>query len=131
MAKFDPTRLIQQLQNTGLAIKDNPLYQLLFQMLRAMALINAEQNAASSSGSSSATVINQVIQQIISDSDSGGGGEPGPPGIPGIDGANGMIPYFIASTETFTIPLYKQAVFAMNIDNEGILVVDGFLIEVD
>src|SRR5690349_508174 len=75
MANFDPTRLIVQLQNTGLAIKDNPQYQLLYQMLKAMAAINSQQNASSSSSSSS-TVINQTIQQIMS-SDEGGSEEPG------------------------------------------------------
>lgn len=43
---------------------------------------------------------------------------------------SGMVPYFIASDETFTVPLYKQALFTMTIDNEGILEVDGFLLEV-
>lgn len=55
----------------------------------------------------------------------------GPPGLRGIDGVNGMVPYYIAPTESFNIPEYKQALFAMNIDNEGILEIDGFLIEVD
>lgn len=40
----------------------------------------------------------------------------------------GMVPYFIASGETYTVPIYKQAPFAMVIDNAGTLVVDGFLI---
>jgi len=137
MANFDPTRLIVQLQNTGLAVKDNPLFQLLFQMLKAMAKINSEVNGVISGGGSSGggvTNITQFIQQFGLDSGSGdstsGDVIPGPPGTPGEDGANGMVPYYIAPSETFIVPLYKQALFAMNIDNEGILEVDGFLIEV-
>lgn len=42
----------------------------------------------------------------------------------------GMVPYFIATGETFTVPLYKQALYVLPIDNEGTLVIDGFLIEV-
>ena len=139
MANFDPTRLIVQLQNTGLAVKDNPLFQLLFQMLRAMATINSEVNgfiSGGSSGGGSSTVINQIIQQLNLDSGSGDSSSdglviPGPAGANGVAGANGMVPYFIALTETFIVPLYKQALFAMNIDNEGILEVNGFLIEVN
>lgn len=40
----------------------------------------------------------------------------------------GMVPYAIASGETYTVPVNKQAPFAMIIDNAGTLVVDGFLI---
>jgi len=47
-----------------------------------------------------------------------------------VTGSEG-IPYFIATGETFIVPEFKQALFSMNIDNEGILEVDGFLIEVN
>lgn len=43
----------------------------------------------------------------------------------------GMVPTFIAAGETFTVPTNRQALYAMPIDNEGILIVDGFLINVD
>lgn len=43
----------------------------------------------------------------------------------------GMLPYYIAPTESFTVPLYYQAPQGMDIDIEGTLTVDGFLIEVD
>lgn len=43
----------------------------------------------------------------------------------------GMVPYFIASGDTFTVPEFKQALFAMTIDVEGVLDVSGVLIEVD
>jgi hypothetical protein len=42
-----------------------------------------------------------------------------------------MPPYFIDTTETFTVPLYKQVLFAETIDNLGTLDVLGHLIEVD
>lgn len=41
-----------------------------------------------------------------------------------------MVPYLIASGETYTVPLNKQALFEMVIDNQGTLVVDGYLIMV-
>jgi hypothetical protein len=50
--------------------------------------------------------------------------------IPG-EPSSSMVPTFIPSGSTFKVPLYKQAMFAMTIDNEGILDVAGFLIEVD
>ncbi len=45
-------------------------------------------------------------------------------------GADGMVPYYIAAGDTFTVPLYKQALFEMDIDVVGTLTVDGFLIQV-
>ena len=42
----------------------------------------------------------------------------------------GFVPYFIPADTTFTVPLYSQALFTMPIDAEGLLVVDGFLVEV-
>lgn len=66
-------------------------------------------------------------------------GEDGEAGIPGLSVAGtstpststSFVPYFIASGETFSVPINKQALFAMTIDNEGILDIDGFLIQVD
>ncbi len=43
----------------------------------------------------------------------------------------GFVPYFIPAGDTFIVPLYDQALFAMSIDVEGIIRVDGFLIQVD
>jgi hypothetical protein len=43
----------------------------------------------------------------------------------------GMVPTFIAAGETFMVPANRQALFTMAIDNEGILDVEGFLVEVD
>jgi len=44
--------------------------------------------------------------------------------------STGMVPYRILSGETYTVPLNKQALFEMTIDNEGSLVVDGYLVMV-
>jgi hypothetical protein len=43
---------------------------------------------------------------------------------------DGTVPYFIPDGETYTVNLYKQALFNMIIDVEGTLEVNGFLIEV-
>jgi hypothetical protein len=59
-------------------------------------------------------------------------GPQGPQGAQGAQGADGpMVPYYIAPGETFTVPVFKQATYAMTIDNEGTLVLDGYLILVD
>lgn len=42
-----------------------------------------------------------------------------------------LVPYFIPADETYTVPLYSQGLFSMIIDVEGILDVEGYLIEVD
>jgi hypothetical protein len=44
--------------------------------------------------------------------------------------AAGSVPTFIAADEVFIVPVNRQALFAMTIDVEGSLVVDGYLIEV-
>ncbi len=48
----------------------------------------------------------------------------------GASAGGGMVPYFIATGETFTVSEYKQALFVLPIDCEGSLVVDGYLLEV-
>lgn len=139
MSTIDPSRLYTQLQNTGLANKDSPLYQLIRELIGTISKINIDVNGLlipSGSGTPSST--SGIIQQLQGFFDIDGGsyyqGDDnglmiGPPGIPGLDGP--MVPYHILPAEIFTVPLYKQALFAMNILNEGMLVVDGFLIEVD
>jgi hypothetical protein len=42
-----------------------------------------------------------------------------------------FVPTFIADDETFTVPANRQALFAIDIDNEGTLEINGFLIQVD
>jgi len=62
--------------------------------------------------------------------------------IPGVDdgweqliesdaSASSMVPYYVPPLTLFTVPEYKQALFAMDITVDGFLVTDGFLIEVD
>lgn len=43
----------------------------------------------------------------------------------------GMVPTHILSGESFTVPVRRQALFTVPIDNEGILLVDGVLEAVD
>jgi hypothetical protein len=45
--------------------------------------------------------------------------------------SGGMVPTYIAPTETFTVPEFRQALFAQMIDNEGTMLIDGALIGVD
>lgn len=66
---FDPSRLLVQLQNTGLANKDNPLFQLLFQMIRALTdlftLVNSLTGGGGGGGGGSVIINNTTIQQMI------------------------------------------------------------------
>lgn len=137
MPVFRQDRLYSALLTSGLQVKDPPLYQVIYQLIGALNLITNGLNTVTSGGgggggSSTINNFNTIQQLLLSDSDSGGSSDglviPGPAGA---DGINGMVPYFIASGEIFTIPVFKQALFSMNIDNQGILVIDGFLIEVD
>lgn len=130
MAAYDVNRLYTLLLNTRLQTRDNPLYQVIHELIKSLASVNKETNSIISGGGS--TVINQtnVIQQLLLEQ--GESGEDGFPGTPGsIIESSLFVPYFIALTEKFIVPEFKQALFAMNIDVEGILEVDGFLIEVD
>lgn len=43
----------------------------------------------------------------------------------------GFVPTYIGPTETFTVPENKQALYAVPIENDGVIVVDGALVEVD
>lgn len=52
-----------------------------------------------------------------------------PPASAGAGDA--MVPYYIATDDTFTVPLYKQALFSTPIEIDGALVVNGVLIGVD
>lgn len=59
---------------------------------------------------------------------------PGGDGIDWVDpstiAADGLVPYYIASGDTYTVPLYKQALYSTEIDNGGTLDVIGLLLEV-
>ena len=126
----DLTQLKSILLTSGLQQTNNALWQVINSLIDALGksndVLTTEINNAGG------TTINETIQLlslITGDSDGGGGDTiPGPKGEPG---ANGMVPYYIAPSEVFNVPIYKQALFSMNIDNEGSLVIDGFLIEVD
>jgi len=48
-----------------------------------------------------------------------------------VSATGALVPTFIASGDTYTVPANRQALFATNIDNEGILDLEGVLIEVD
>lgn len=130
-------RLQATLLISGLQQKDQPLYQVISQLISALQQVaNTVISGGSSGGGSSVTNnIFNTIQQIDIAGSSSDGEEPmvipGPPGTNGTGGEESFVPYYIAPTETFIVPIYKQALFGMNIDNEGILEVDGFLIEVD
>lgn len=131
---FDPARLLQQLQNTGLAIKDQQLYQLIRSMILTLAALNSSIPGGAGTIIEPTTINNFISQFLISslsDSDSGDGDSSIIPGPPGIDGANGMVPYEIPLNTSFVVPINKQALFSMNIDNNGTLEIDGFLIEVN
>lgn len=65
------------------------------------------------------------------DGEPGADGPPGPQGPPGIAGTDGMVPYYIASGQTFTVPVFKQALWAVPIVVDGILLIDGVLVPVD
>jgi len=103
---FDPSRLFSQLQNTGLAVKDNPLYQLLYLMIQTILKLNVTvvANSGGGGGGGGTTIINEFIQQLnlsdsINESDSnssifipgpqGAKGDAGAIGIPGQDGLDG------------------------------------------
>lgn len=48
-----------------------------------------------------------------------------------ISGGGGSVPYFIASDNTFSVPELSQALYTALIDVEGVLSVDGILVEVN
>jgi len=58
-----------------------------------------------------------------------------PAGSGGSGGGTGdittAVPYYIPATESFTVTQYSQALYAIFIDAQGLLIVDGVLIEVD
>src|SRR5260370_41935938 len=71
MAAFDPSRLYVSLLNTGLQTKDNPLYQVIHDLIGTVATVNKQTNTLVSSG--------------------GSVGIPGPQGLQGLPGLDGDI----------------------------------------
>lgn len=78
------------------------------------------------------TVYN-AIRALQAAFESGSQGVQGPQGFQGApgDGSGIFVPYYIAPIETFVIPVFKQALWSVVIDNEGIIDVEGLLVEVD
>lgn len=85
---INPVRLITQLQNTGLQNKDNPLYQLLFQMIQLLQTIANQTNKGGSIPKGTTTIINQILNQFGGPTFDGINGEDGF-SIPGAIGATG------------------------------------------
>jgi hypothetical protein len=88
---IDISRLQVQLQRTRLQNKDNPLYQLLHELINSLNEVNNSVNTISGT-SSTGTVVNnttQVVQQIISGSEYDGGFNNGIIAIPGPKGEQG------------------------------------------
>lgn len=52
---FDPSRLYAQLLNTGLQTKDNALYQVIYQLIGAVAELRAGTTAGTSTGGGSSS----------------------------------------------------------------------------
>lgn len=48
-----------------------------------------------------------------------------------LPSSGGFTPTYIGPSETFTVPANRQAFYVMDIDNEGTLNIEGFLIQVD
>lgn len=68
----------------------------------------------------------ETLPGSIGTNPGGSGPTPIPPG--GIVAA--VMPYFISTTETYQIPLNRQGLYTIPIDVEGVIDVDGDLVEV-
>lgn len=49
----------------------------------------------------------------------------------GAASSNSFAPYFIESSEVFTVPTNRQVLWSLPIDNEGVLDIDGILVAVN
>ena len=126
-------QLLARLNISGLQRQNTALYEVIAALIRR---VKELANEVDNSGSSTVTQqITQVIQFMDPSGDSGGGSGDGEVlmiNSNNNDGSSGgMMPFFIPLDETFIIPENKQGLFEMTIDVEGILQVDGFLIQVD
>jgi len=127
----DVTRLKSILLNTGLQIKDNPLYQLLNGLIDGLSDVNKGVSSftsvsipgppgpAGAPGFLFEDQIGDADSVIAAPSTSSGGGS-----------SSSFVPYLIPAGSTFVVPINYQALFEMTIEVDGILEVDGFLIEV-
>ena len=82
---MDPTRLKSQLLTTGLQNKDNPLFQVINQLIDALGEVRRDVGQTGSLIINSGTTISGQNQAI------------GPPGMDGLDGSNEY--FFIPSTD--------------------------------
>lgn len=136
MATLD--KLLNQLNGTGLQQKDMPLFQVISELIKRLKALDTTVSGISS-GTGGSPVINNITnitQMLDMFSDSGGGEEPmivpGPAGTGGGGTTTDVtVPTYIALNDTFSVAVYKQALFEMTIDVEGILDVTGFLVQVD
>ena len=98
MAANDPSRLYIPLLNTGLQQKNNPLYQVVHDIIGHLVSISNSFSSSTSSGnsggSSSSSVTNitqQIVQELSSDGIDGlDSFIPGPQGLQGIRGVTGI-----------------------------------------
>lgn len=77
-----------------------------------------------------------VVRYVIASSTGTGATNPPPTPSSEVGGGatgtvSGMVPYFIPAADSFRVPEFRQALFAMTIEVEGVLAVDGYLLEVD
>ena len=87
---FDPSRLYTTLQTTGLQNKDNALYQLLYQLIGALAKVTGDVTTVINNGGGSSTVnLTEYKQFLVLGGDGDGGGGDGLP-IPGPKGEDGI-----------------------------------------
>lgn len=88
---FDPSRLYTLLLNTGLQSKDNPTYQVIYQLIGQLARLTTAANTSSGSSSSSSQIINNELRMLGFDGLDGDNGIDGFPGLQGIQGPAGSI----------------------------------------
>lgn len=81
-------RLLSQLNTSGLQQKDNPLYQVIAELIKQVKRVDSETIGSSSTSITNLTEISQFID--LSGSGGDGDGEIGPPGPRGADGAAGI-----------------------------------------
>jgi hypothetical protein len=89
---FNPARLSSLLLNTGLSIKDPPLYQFLNSLLQSVQQTTSDITNITNN-STSTTINNSIINQILMEDGDGGGDDglvvPGPVGLTGANGSQG------------------------------------------
>ena len=92
MANANLDRLLSQLNISGLQQKDNPLYQVIAQLIKSLSALQAKLESGTLEGNSSTDIItsNGTIGPPGMPGDDGSDGMIGPPGLRGIDGISGI-----------------------------------------